>query len=315
MLLEKRLAVFKASLAEKNLIPPGRRSFRAGYCRLVFMRRAFEFIISSLLFCGGQQFLISNNFFSPIWLTTGAALAAIFLRGNFLLVGIFVGTLIGYLINHLPWHISLTLSLLFVIYIYLIRKLAFLTMGPVAPLFNNAILWKFYGLIAVLSAVYSYLFFSLMGLKSVGATFFLVYTGWLAQINGILCITLICLMFDPYLMYRHFHKVRLWSILAMVIVICHLFYFFIPAGTPTLILSIIFLAIMCGYGKYFGKVATCATLLGIAVIYLGGIISPFHLFQPNSSRLQVMITLTLFTLTAMLSISVAMLKRADTFKS
>lgn len=180
MLLEKRLAVFKASLAEKNLIPPGHRSFRAGYCRLVFMRRTFEFIISALLFCGGQQFLISNDFFSPIWLTTGAALAAIFLRGNFLLLGIFAGTLIGYLINHLPWHISLTLSLMFVVYIYLIRKLAFLTMGPVAPLFNNAILWKFYGLIALLSAVYSYLFFAVMGLKSAGvAFFFLVYAGWL----------------------------------------------------------------------------------------------------------------------------------------
>ena len=119
-----------------------------------------------LLFCGGQQFLISNDFFSPIWLTTGAALAAIFLRGNFLLFGIFAGTLIGYLINHLPWHISLTLSLIFVVYIYLIRKLAFLTMGPVAPLFNNVVLWKFYGLIALLSAVYSYLLFAIMGLKS-----------------------------------------------------------------------------------------------------------------------------------------------------
>lgn len=316
MLLEKRLAIFKASLAEKNGIAPGQTSFRAQYARLILMRRVFEFIISTLLFYGGQQFLISNAFFSPIWLTTGAALAAIFLRGNFLLLGIFAGTLIAYSSNHLPWGISLSLSLLFIIYIYSIRKLAFVTIGAIAPLYNNAVLWKFYGLIALLSAIYSFLFFAIMGLQSTGVGFlFWVYVGWLAQINGIICVTLICLMFDPYVMYRHFHKVRLWSVIAVVIVICHLCYFFAPSGVPTMILSAIFLAILCAYASYFGKVATCALLLGIAIIYLGGIVAPFHLFHADSSRLQVVVILALFTLSAMLSASVATSVRMPTFKN
>ncbi|HVV67563.1 MAG TPA: hypothetical protein VHE99_00780 [Gammaproteobacteria bacterium] len=315
MLLEKRLALFKASLAEKNVVLP-LHSFRSEYNRLIFKRRALEFIISTLLFYGGQQFLIANAFFAPMWLTTGAALAAIFLRGNFLLLGIFAGTLIAYLANHLSWDISLLLSLIFVIYIYLMRKLAFLTIGPIVPLYNNAVLWKFYALIAVLSAVYSYVFFTLMVLKSLsGLLFFWVFMGWLAQINGILCVTLICLVFDPYVMYRHFHKVRLWSILAVVIVICHLFYFFVPAGIPSLVLSILFFAIFCVYAKYFGKVATCTMLLGVSVIYLGGITAPFHLFHANSSELQVMVTLALFTLSAMLSISIATAIRTPTFNN
>jgi hypothetical protein len=303
--LEKRLNIFKTAVVEKNLIESAHPSYRALYHRLIFIRRAAELLISAMLVFAGQQFIIANNFFSPLWPTAGVAVAALFLRGYFPLFGIFLGLLASYSLSHIALSTSLMQSVLLVLYVYLIRLLAIRTIGPVAPIADNVVLWKFYALITTLSAVHSYLLFAILT-QSIIPAFSLWYMGWLGEINGILCILPFCLIFDPFVSKRYFRKsVQLWWILALAIILCHLFYFVVPTGIPTVILSLLFLVILGCYAKFFSQIPTCFTLLGVAIIYLSATRPHFHLFHPASSLVQDKIILTLFTVTVMLSISMA----------
>lgn len=304
MTLEKRLKHFKTAVIAKNLAETAHPSYRAQFYRLVFMRRAAEFFISALLVFGGQQFIIANHFFSPFWPAAGVALAAVFLRGNFPLFGIFFGILMSDTLHHIPIHTSLMHSGLLVIYVYLTRELALRWIGTVAPLADNRALWKFYGLIIASSAVLSYLEFIILT-PSLLPNLSLWYMGWLGEMNGILCIVPFCLIFDPFISKRYFRPpVQLWWVLALVIILGHLVYFAVPTDI-ILILSGIFLVILAVYATYFGQFPTCFTLLGVAIIYLSAARPGFHLFHTHSSAFQDKILLTLFTLTIMLSISIA----------
>ncbi|HVV69074.1 MAG TPA: hypothetical protein VHE99_08615 [Gammaproteobacteria bacterium] len=311
---EKRLNYFKTAVIARNLAETAHPSYRALFYRLVFIRRMAEFFISALLVFGGQQFIIANHFFSPLWPATGVALAAVFLRGNFPLLGIFFGALASYVLSHTPFSISLIHSGLLVIYVYLTRALALRLIGPIAPIADNAVLWKFYGLIIASSVVLSYLEFVILT-QSLLPNLSLWYMGWLGEMNGILCILPFCLIFDPFISKRYFRQpVQLWWVLALVIILGHLFYFAVPTGI-ILILSCAFLVILAFYAKYFGQFPTCFTLLGIAMIYLSATRPGLHLFHSSSSGFQDKVLLTIFTLTVMLSISIATQTRSKNFPS
>src|SRR5262249_27285736 len=99
-------------------------------------------------------------------------------------------------------------------------------------------------------------------------TFFNWFVGWLGQINGILCLTPLCLMFDPFTLphYFHRHTWRWWSS-GLIILFCHLFYLFMH-NPPAVNFALASFAVLAIYAYCFGQIPTCVLLLGISVLYL-----------------------------------------------
>lgn len=306
MSLEERKKAFIQSLA-KNLVQAKRPTYAVYYYRLVITRRATELILSSLLIFSGQQFLLQNSFFSPIWTAVGVALSAVFLRGYFLLYGIFLGVLLSYLYNHVPWHLSLAQSLLFTLYIFLTRLIAVHTIGAVIPLAQTRVLWKFFGLVTLFSTVHAYtLLLVFAAPRGMAPTFFDWSVAWLGEVNGILYLTPLCLIFEPFVPKRYFNlKSKSWWICSAAIIISHFLYYIVPSGAPSIFLALVFICILSTYANYFDQIPTCITLLGISVVYISGILTPPHLFHIHSSALNAQSLFALFTFNAILPLSIA----------
>jgi len=83
-----------------------KRACLRAYRRLVFSRRAAELVISTLIMFSSQRLLLHLDLHPALWPATGVGLCALFLRGNFLLFGIFLGTLGSYLYNHTSFLLS-----------------------------------------------------------------------------------------------------------------------------------------------------------------------------------------------------------------
>ncbi len=311
MALENRLKSFHAQVVAKNLIQAKQLSYKASYLRLFFTRRSAEFIFSALLVFGGHQFIILNQFFSSIWPAAGVALSAVFLRGNYLLFGIFVGTLSSYLYNLFPWELSLYQALLFTLFIFLMRQCALWLIGTITPLSRVTLLWKFIALMAVFCALHiSTMTMIFIAYYKSSFTAFGWYCAWLGELNGILALTPLCLIFDPFVPQKYFNKNNnAWWFCGLMIFACYFLFFLIPSGLASIILSVIFLVILSIYARIFGQIPTCTTLFGLSVVYLTGVLPSSHLFHTTSSYQDVMILLSLFSLTAIVSISISTFKQ------
>ncbi len=317
MALENRLKTFHEQVVAKNLVQAKQLSYNASFLRLFFTRRAAEFIFSALLVFGGHQFIILNQFFSSIWPAAGVALSAVFLRGNNLLCSIFIGTLSSYLYNHFPWELSLYLALIFTLFIFLVRQGSLKFIGTITPLCDLNTLWKFIALIGVLCAIHisSMTMIFITYYKSSFSTFSW-YCAWLGELNGILALTPLCLIFDPFVPQKYFNKKNnAWWFSGFMIFACYFLFFLTPSGLPSIILSVIFLIMLGVYAKIFGQIPTCTTLFALSVVYLTGVLPHSHLFHKNSSHQDVMILLSLFSLTAIVSISISTFKQQKYYAS
>ena len=76
----------------------------------------------------------------------------------------------------------------------------------------------------------------------------------LGILNGILCLTPLCLAFDPFTPQIYFTSLawRWWS-LAILLIAAHLLYFALP-GVEALFLSGVLMVALCVYGWYFGLI-------------------------------------------------------------
>lgn len=288
-------------------------AYSKNYRRLVFSRRLAELIISSALIFMGQQFVTDNAFFAAIWPATGVGLSALFLRGHFLLCGIFLGSFLSYLHNHFPLPFCLTQSLLFTFYLYLVRVLSLKWIGPITPLAENSTFFHFLFLLSILTLLpIAGLFLELsLRFRAFEVTWFHLVAAWLGHLNGILCLTPLCLVLDPFTPKRYFKTWQSWQAFTIFILLCHFAYYLPLPFSFMLGLAPLLFLILLVFAYRFGEVPTCVTLLGISVIYLGGVLPFPHLFHNGVSPVEMLWLLAWFTLSAVGSIALAVKKHQD----
>lgn len=306
-----RLKLFRESVVAKNLAQAKLPAYQAYYRRLFFTRRATEFILCSLIIFGGHELLMIDTFFSPVWPTAGVALSAVFLRGNVMLFGIFAGILSSYIYNYNLVLLSIAQAALFTFFIYLLRLFCLIFIGPVTPIAEVKTFWKFSLVCAVLCACHvsavSVLFVQTF---QTSVSLYGLGVAWLGELNGILCLTPLCLVFDPFTPQNYFGKKGLpWKLATVGIFLCHLFFFYAQSNEQIVILAGIFLCLLCIYGAIFGQIPLCITLFSVSIIYLMGTLPNSHLFLASSAKVPTFLVILLFTLSILLSLSIATRKQ------
>lgn len=270
-------------------------AMQSRFNRLYFTRRFCEWLFSAILIFGGQQFLLENGLYSPVWPAAGVGLSAIFLRGNLLLLGIFTGSLASYLLKQYPLTVSISNSLLFTINLFLIRFICIRFFGAIAPMHTSKIALQFILVViacCVLHIGWVYLFYPdlpwLMGV--------------LGEVNGILCLTPLCLCLEPFTVKRLFVKgsYPAW-IAGSTVVLGHALFFFIPAHVA-IVWAVILIFALWLYAYRFRAASTGMTLLGISIVYLTGGLAPYQLFQRSYPLYVVIAIISLFTLGTIIAI-------------
>ncbi len=291
-------------------------TYRTSFRRLYLTRRAAEFILSALLIFSGYQLIIVNDFFSPVWLYAGVAVSALFLRGNALLAGIFAGSLFCYLYYGYPFSFSLKQALCFSLIIYLIRATSLKFVGPVAPLASLAVLWKFILICAVFSAIHvSLIGFLFSQNYQTSVSIFGWTVAFLGELNGILCLTPLCLAFTPFVAQRYLtKKSKVWAWIGALIVICHFGFFWVDNGYMSFLLALLLSFCIIGYALCFSLIPLCVTLFGTSIVYLAGALPDAYLFQEQSTQLETLIPLLTFSLAVVISLSIAVKNQQNIFE-
>ena len=281
-----------ASLA-KNQTGTKRFSFTTFYRRLVWRRRLVEFFLTTLIFFGGQQFVIQNHYFSPLWPAFGVAVSAVLLRGSRLLFGIGLGTSACFWMTGMPWAANLVQTALFLGTVYALQRLSHKIIGSVQPLENIIVLLKFLALSSVLIGIYAYLLLP---------SWFLGYHAWIGMLNSLLCLTCLCLVFNPFLPARYFKRTASWWKVSVGLIVLHVGFFFLPTGTWAIAYAGILGGSLSLYAFYYGQFPLCVTLMGISVIYLDGALPQYQLFQQRFSPHESSLIISLFTVSAVISL-------------
>lgn len=186
---------FYQALLTKKIVNFKPNFFRQRYLQIYWFRRVIETFFVTALVNNTQIFSLSIGTGSAFAPASGIALAALFLRGRTVLFGIFLGTLISHTTHHVSIPLSLLYSACFTAYIFLIREICLRTIGPVIPLPNRRIFNQFLLICAISSAIYLFL------LQSAFSAQINLPLRWLAELNGILYLTPLCLLFDLYSPY------------------------------------------------------------------------------------------------------------------
>lgn len=270
-------------------------TLQSRFNRLYFTRRFCEWLFSAILIFGGQEFLMQNGLYSPVWPAAGVGLSAIFLRGNVLLLGIFTGSIASYLLNNYPLTVAISNSLLFTFNLFLIRFVCLRYFGTIAPLHSAKIGLQFISVVLFFCALHIgwiYLFYPDLPWLM----------GFLGEVNGILCLTPLCLSLEPFTVKRLFVKGSFPAWVAgTVIVLGHALFFFIPAKAA-IIWAVVLLIALWLYAHHFRAASTGMTLLGISIVYLTGGLEPFQLFQRSYPLYTVIAITAIFTLGTIIAI-------------
>lgn len=290
---------FRSQVTTKIALKPHEYRYRNHYWKLITLRLLTETFILICLIYLGQQFLIRNNFYLPLWPATGLGLTVVFLRGYRSLLGIAIGTGLSYYLNHFSWQESLWLALLFVGYLTLIRTISLRWIGAIAPIADRSVLFKWIVLILLCSALYIFILDGTISIK----TNLERLLALLGILNGILCLAPLCLAFDPFTPQIYFTRQAWhWWSFAVILIAAHLLYFALPA-VEALCLSGALMLALCVYGWYFGLIPLTITWMGISTLYLIGALPPIHLFQMDyalDTVLQLTMLLTFSLITSLL---------------
>ncbi|MCS5710865.1 hypothetical protein [Candidatus Berkiella aquae] len=268
------------------------------FYRLYFTRRFCEWLFSAVLIFSGQEFLLQNGLYSAVWPAAGVGLSALFLRGNVMLLGIFTGLFASYLFNHFPFTVSISNSILFTLNLYLIRYCCLRFFGSIAPLHTSRVCLQLISVVVVFCALHTgwqYLFYP-------DLPWLMAFFG---ELNGILCLTPLCLVLEPFTVKRLFMKGSFpaW-LFGGLLVIGHSSLFFIPQAFAVIWAAILLIG-LCVYAYQFRGAATGMLLLGTSVVYLTATLEPFHLFQYAFSLNSIITILTLFSVGTIISLLLA----------
>lgn len=253
----------------------------------------------ALLIFSAYSPLFAEASASPVCLVEGVGLSALFLRGHYALLGIALGVALRCALEKIAFpallfqSISLPL-LLYGIFLYTIRRI-----HPL-PFERLSTFWHF-----VACLLFSHLAYNMLLAQWVTHSLAFWYLLGLGQINGILCVTAICLSCDPFTSARYFNKPQRWSLwCAFSFAYAALFY--LPA-VPSVLLSGLLGLLMVYYARRFGAFPTAITLIIIALFYLAGQLPYPHLFQVRFSTTESILLLSLFSATLFISFSITSL--------
>jgi len=292
-----------------HILPTPANHHCAAIFKILLTRRLIEFILMSGLIFGANLFVIQNQFFSAVWPSFGVALGACFLRGNVMLIGCFFGWVISYLFNHIPLLATLVHATGFVVCIFIIRALTLRWVGALIPIVSLKSVINFLLLSATFVFIWTVLFYLSLSFYGIQSTALQWYLAWIGGFNGIVCLVPLCLTLDPffqqYFIFRHSWR---WYACGVLIIIAYALSLNYLNQPPAAYYCAIALMIALNfYARIFLLVPLCFTLLGLSVVLLG---SNIFLTDRRSS-----IILTLFMVSSLTSMSVAIIKKQQHYKS
>lgn len=252
------------------------QSHYSQFQRLFLLRRLAECMLCAVFIYVGINFLIMSAFTLPLWPATGVALTMVFLRGNYPYAGILIGAIAAFYINCHLWTFSLLQGIGFTAYIYALRRFLLWRVGSIQPLSSLNVLLSFLLYSAMFTCIHVLLVWGVVYLYALPWPFDMTdfYCHWLAQWNGILCLTPFTLMFNPFTPKTYF-KVNLknsaWCASMLIIIFSH--FLFIWVEKPIFALSLLstLLAAITIFSYAFGQIPTACLLLGMGLLYLAGL--------------------------------------------
>lgn len=276
---------FENHIAQHSSLMTYAKSNLKKYYYLFYLRRLAEFVLCGAFIYVGVHFLILSHFNLLIWPAMSVGLTIAFLRGNYTYIGIIFGAFFAFYFNSNLVTFSFIQALLFTLCIFMIRSLSLTWIGPVQPISQVVILLKFILIVAIVTYVHvlsNHLVIQYFGLPW---PFELqqLYLHWLAELNGIFCLTIFSLVFDPFVPSKYFNfykKNTLWILSLVIILGSH--FCFIGVTSPTLVILMMlgFLISACLFAYYFYQIPTVCLLLGMGLLYLGGL----HDFITNNFK-------------------------------
>tara|TARA_R110002110_G_scaffold121431_2_gene297282 strand:- start:114515 stop:115444 length:930 start_codon:yes stop_codon:yes gene_type:complete len=262
---------------------------------LFFFRILTEFLLSAVFIYIGINFLILSQFTLAIWPASGVALTLVFIRGYYPCLGMFVGAFCAYDINSHLLSFSALQAVNFVSYIALTRYLALKWIGAIQPLNKLSVLVLFLGLVALTTACHIFLHQSLITYFGLPWTYNLQnsITHFLAQFNGILCLTPLTLILDPFAPKTYFsltkRNLSWWLMCSFILISSVCLIVLNPTLSPA-----VFLPILCivtwGFTFYFKQIPTATLLLFMGVLYLGGIMDFSETLRSQRLLLELLLT-------------------------
>jgi hypothetical protein len=261
-------------------------------------RRVFELLLGTLIILSGQNFLYAEHYSLILWPSTGVGLAMLFLRGQFMVLPIFLGCFGAGLLQGWPWLENFLTALGFAIYLWSSYRLSLRLIGPIQPVLNIIVLSKWISLLMICSLIFVYGLGFIIHNSPPTLNFTCKMT--LLAMNGILGLTPFALMLDPFTFRnQHYYKNQFWwiySLIAVISLMCiGLFY---PGYMNILCASLVIIGTFFAY--HYGQIPTGLTLLAIATVFIGLNINIWqeHHFLPIYFFLLCMLSLNAATLTA-----------------
>lgn len=244
---------------------------------LFFLRILTEFLLSAVFVYIGLNFLILSQFTLAIWPATGVALTLVFVRGYYPCLGMIVGAFCAYYINSHLLSFSAIQAIGFASYICLTRYLALKWIDAIQPLNKLSSLILF--LVLVLTTTTGHIFFHQAVISYFDLPWHVSLQNTmihiLSQFNGILCLTPLTLILDPFAPKTYFalskRNLSWWLICGFILIACVSFIVSNNIMPPIIFLPILILTIGC-FAYYYKQIPMATLLLIIGVLYLGGII-------------------------------------------
>lgn len=246
------------------------------YYHLFLFRRLAEFLLTAVFVYVGMNFLILSHFNLPLWPATGVALTVVFLRGNYPYLGIALGAIGAFYINCQYVWFSLLQGIVFTLYIYLLRFSLLRWVGAIQPLSHYRILFYFIVLCAAFTFAHVISLYFITHLFELPWPFKQtdVYMHCLAELNGILCLTPLTLSFNPFTPKKYFSfKPRniAWCTCMLLMIGAHLGFFWLRDPMTIALLMLTVFVCICGFAMMFKLIPTTCLLLGMGLLYLGGL--------------------------------------------
>src|SRR5262249_10906271 len=158
--------------------------------------------------------------------------------GTPLLLGIFTGSVASYLFNNFSIQDSFIHSLLFTALLFSIRFILLRFCGAITPLASTKVLLQFVTVTAIMTLLHV-----LLQNHFLGHTYWLMQ--WLGELNGIMCLTPLCLMFEPFTVQRYFNKrAYSWWIGSILLIAAHFLLFFL-SDIYEIFWAILLLILLC----------------------------------------------------------------------
>jgi hypothetical protein len=137
---------------------------------------------------------------NPIWFATGTAAAFMYMRGNSILPGIFVGSVVAYYLAGTKLMVATNAACIHTLQAYLLLWISYRNNNPFPVFYRLAPFIKFTVYTALLTAVTSVMLVATCypSLAQPVLPWILWLQWWLANLNGILIVTLAIVTWDYY---------------------------------------------------------------------------------------------------------------------